>query len=77
MNVTEYWGGSNHVFRYTSNKLVLTDLASGNCRLDWNEAENWRGALLYDIVELNMERTPGLSWPSEATSHGRWSVEQF
>ena len=42
VNMTEYWGGSNHVFRYTSNKLVLTDLASGNCRPDWNEAENWR-----------------------------------
>ena len=77
VNVTEYWGGSNHVFRYTSNKLVLTDLASGNCRLDWNEAENWRGALLYDIVELCMERTPGASWPPAATSHGRWSVKQY
>ena len=74
VNATEYWKDSDHVFRYTSNKLVLTDLASGKCRLDWNEDENWRGALLYDIVELCMETTPGASWPPAATSHGRWLV---
>ena len=74
VNVTEYWKDSDHVFRYTSNKLVLTDLASSNCRLNWNEAENWGGAFLYGIVELCMERTPGARWPPAATSHGRWLV---
>ena len=74
VNATEYWGGPNHVFRYTSNKVVLMDLTSGNYRLDWNEAENWRGKLLYDIVAVCMERTPGARWPPAATSHGRWLV---